>query len=359
MSSVIRRTAMLVGIIALAALALTTCAVAGDYHKGANLLCSDCHIMHASKDGTDYGTGGPTNPAGFGRLLKGGSVNALCLTCHDGDVEAPDVVGSGTAGSPGDTLAQSYTSPFKNSAGYFQKDYLTVASGVGHNLGGANVTAVQGGWAPGRAMECTDCHDAHGTTNYRNLMSLVGDDVTNRPVLGGTSGTQDVYLREAITIPTTQALTTIHYDTTAVAFNTTNTNGVANNPIANWCVGCHTNIASNSSTSPMQKHPQNHAIGSGSSDGANWLAGNGAGFGAAVDTGSTGDRGVPRVRFAQNGTTYATTSAVSATTNREFCLSCHKAHGSQFDSAVLWNHYGTDDAVDRTAGCNQCHAKGT
>jgi len=148
---------------ALASVALVSSALAGDYHVGAQLHCSDCHIMHASKDGTIYGGGTATNPTGVLRMLKFASPNALCMSCHDGtDTTAPDVMASGTAAAPNDTLLDAYASPYKNSGGVFQSDYATVASNCGHNLGGGVVTATQGTWTSGATgMTCTDCHDPH------------------------------------------------------------------------------------------------------------------------------------------------------------------------------------------------------
>jgi len=315
-------------------------ALAGDYHIGADLHCTDCHIMHAGKDGTYYGTGGPSDPTGYANLLKASSTNALCNSCHDGtDTTAPDIVASGTAGSPNDTLGIAYASVYKNSAGYFQSDYSTVQSGKAHDLyAGAALTAVQGTWQSAAAgMNCGDCHDPHGTANYRNL--LLNPDAGDVDTINVRSGTE-VYLREAITIPATAAATATHYDTSAVGFDDVN-NAVS------WCLDCHTNITSNN------KHPQNAAI-SGTGEGSHWTSGTTGtpGFGTALGDGTSG---IPRVRFAQSGTSYALTTT-AADTNQVFCLSCHKAHGSKYDSTVIWPYY--EGGVDQTSACDQCHKKG-
>lgn len=332
------------------ALALASSVYAGDFHGGAQLVCSDCHVMHGSHNGTTYNGG-----AGFGTLLKFGSTAGLCLSCHDGtDVTAPPVVATGTSATPTKTLKGpvAYASKFGNSAGFYQSD-CTSATAAGnspyaHNLGGGDVVAIQGTWstaanghAPGVGMACTDCHDPHSSgNNWRNLVSNPGG--VSAPITQGS----DVYLREAITtVGRSSATTATHYDTDAVAFNDPT-------KIVNWCVGCHTNITSNSN-----KHLQNVSVSAlGAACGTHWTTGTGVGFDLAGDIGDT-TAGIPRVRFAQAGASYADCSAV-ATSNKVFCLTCHKAHGSMYDSALLWP-YATSSSADVTAGCNQCHNKGT
>ncbi|MFQ6098355.1 MAG: cytochrome c3 family protein [Armatimonadota bacterium] len=323
--------------------AATMC-LAGDYHQGADLHCSDCHIMHASKDGATYG-GGMPNPAGYSHLLKASSTNALCMTCHDGgDPTAPDIVATGSAAAPNDTLGIAYTSKYKNSAGFFQSDWSSVQSGLAHDLyASSTLTAIQGTWTSGASgMDCADCHDPHGTANYRNLVLRPGTAGADIDVRSGT----EVYLRESITIPPTASDTATHYDTSAVAFD------VPNN-ISTWCMGCHTNITNG------EKHPVNVAVnGADGYTDADWVAGTGVGFGTDIDDdpAGTGTAGIPRIRFAHNGSDYATCS-VANDANRLLCLTCHKAHGSKYDSATVWPHYITN-AKDQTSACDQCHAKG-
>lgn len=368
MGSINRQMGLGLGILFLTMVALAPAAFAGDYHTGAGLRCSDCHAMHASINGTTYGTGG----AGITNLLKVTTAagvttttdsNVLCLSCHDGtDTTAPDVVSTGVATTAGtkDDVANAYTSVFKNSGGYFQSDCKSATTAMGHNLAGGNVTAVQGTWATtnGKGMECIDCHSPHGNANYRNLATNPGGVVTPVEVRGGVSGTQEVYLREAITVPADATATATHYDTDAVRFNDPNN-------IVAWCTGCHTNLTSSSTT----KHPQNVSITGTHVESANWdsgIAGTDPGFGNTIDFTSTAtDRGIPRVRFGQAGASYADCSTVASATNKVFCLSCHKAHGSRVDSSLLWPHFrgnygaGTVNPADISAACNQCHAKGS
>jgi len=320
-----------------ATLMLGGVALAGDYHQGSGLHCTDCHIMHASKDGTTYNSG-----TGYDNLLKAASATALCMQCHDGaDATAPDIVATGTAAAPNDTLGTAYASKYKNSGGYFQSDYGSAQSGEGHDLYATSaLTAIQGTWTSGTdGMVCADCHDPHGTANYRNLLLQPGTGGVDISVRSGT----EVYLREAITIPPTAAATAIHYDTSAVGFDDVN-------HVVDWCLDCHTNITTGSGDTPPKKHPQDVAVSG--AEGSHWTGGTGSGFGTDVGDESSG---IPRIRFAQDGASYAATTTV-ADTNQVFCLSCHKTHGSRYDSTALWPYY--EGGADQTSACDQCHNKG-
>lgn len=148
------------------------------YHNGATLLCSDCHTVHFSEshgfsggavsttavpDGDWLTASGPNN-----YLLKASSSTRLCLSCHDGQTFAPDVVESDTYG-----VAQ-------RPAGFFgQPD---VPNFKGHNLASASLGTpgdsnlcnrchfLHGGGTMATAqVQCIDCHNPHGNASYRNL----------------------------------------------------------------------------------------------------------------------------------------------------------------------------------------------
>jgi hypothetical protein len=329
MTNYSRRAATLVSVIVAVGLVAASAAFAGGYHYGTSLRCNACHIMHASKDGVIYGGGSLTNPVGAPNLLKG-TVNQTCLTCHDGSTK--DVVASGTAGAPTNVTGDTYTSKYLSSAGFFQTDWSSTASPVAHDLGPSAVTATQGTWvSEAGGMQCTDCHDAHGTPNWRNLLLQPGTAGSDVNIVEGT----DVHIKPG-------ASGWGKMDTDAVAFN----DGVPNK-IVSWCLGCHTNITAG------EKHPQDKSLAGSKADGVHWAAGTGVGFGTGVGDGTAG---IPRVRFAQNGADYAA-SMIVGDSNRVFCLSCHKAHGSKFDSTLVWPHY-TDGAADQTSACGQCHNAG-
>lgn len=64
----------------------------GDYHNGDQLICSDCHTMHASLQHNYQGTtaaegnipGFPWSTEPNQKLLKFADPLDLCISCHDG-----------------------------------------------------------------------------------------------------------------------------------------------------------------------------------------------------------------------------------------------------------------------------------
>jgi cytochrome c2 len=93
-----KKTASLLGVALL--MVCASMAMAGDFHSGATLICSDCHVMHYSQthgynnDGTGITT--PLGTSGPYHFLLRNDINDLCLTCHDGQAWAPDVLGPNT-----------------------------------------------------------------------------------------------------------------------------------------------------------------------------------------------------------------------------------------------------------------------
>jgi len=64
---------------------------------------------------------------------------------------------------------------------------------------------------------------------------------------------------------------------------------------------------------------------------------------------------VPRVRFLGNPAWDFSQASVVSGQNNVFCLSCHRAHGSEYAFGLAWppnTPYGTGPN-----GCDQCHNK--
>jgi hypothetical protein len=122
---------LMLAIVTVALGGLTTVALAGDYHVGTTLICSDCHVMHGQQSHANADTtnsvanmyvnfqGGP-----FPFLLRGETVSNACLNCHNGRTDVPDVLGDSpnppANGRRAGALAVDPSSPhgLSNSDGY-------------------------------------------------------------------------------------------------------------------------------------------------------------------------------------------------------------------------------------------------
>ncbi|MFC1713264.1 hypothetical protein ACFL6S_06345 [Candidatus Poribacteria bacterium] len=204
----------------------TVPALAGEYHFGESLECAQCHTMHYSQQhdysGNDtVGTGSSPPHATMGgsgpytNLLRH-EANDLCLSCHDGQTFAPDVLGTNTNDS------------YVRQAGGLTRKGISVGAGYaetnGHTVGWTLVpgnhgipgiggwgdfpcnNCHNGGWPPpitkrfpGRKLACVSCHDPHGAASYRNLAFF--DDTVRLITYAIDTGsgisdtTKDVFLR--------------------------------------------------------------------------------------------------------------------------------------------------------------------
>lgn len=310
------------------------------YHNGETLYCSDCHTMHASMQ---HNYAGDQNPEGnissfpwsippSKYLLKAADPVDLCLSCHDNVANVPDVAMADVNGLT------------ERSAGHFEDP--EVPNLHGHDLGRGLPT----GWnlcmrchfgPPGYAkVTCIDCHNPHGNGNPRNLQWASDPDGT--PPLG---------LFNPNGLPGLQK-----YERANTSYGTLNS--VALREVTNMCIDCHHVFTGESYNDANgdgihSLHPSydserldpNHITDGetrGSTFPAHWDAGVGSGFGTT-----------PRVPFVVDGATdYASGLVVDANTNGVFCLSCHKAHGSDSPFGLVWE---IDGDVERP-GCDQCHA---
>jgi hypothetical protein len=323
--------------------AFATAASAGDYHVGTSLVCSDCHVAHYSQS-HGYTTGGLTIPlggAGPSTYLLRNEVNDLCLTCHDGQTFAPDVVGEDVSGphstrnAGGLNAAAGHRS---NDPGYDAID--------GHSLW-STATAPGGSFAhAGEGLVCTDCHSQHGSaTQYRNLLNrgiFGGKNLTY--ATGANDPTKDVFQRVAN-----------GYSTANVDSNAPSTTASA---YANWCQSCHIDF---------------HGASGGPEVGG--LSGGGTGWDrhpqADVNVGAHAtyissltqfNSHTNRVKVMDSQGLWDGTPADNTVTPS--CFSCHKSHGNRNGFGLIFmagagavvNEEG-DGGVYKDL-CRQCHIQG-
>jgi len=311
------------------------------YHNGATLLCSQCHIMHASQQHPhqDQSLPDPFGPfpqtyTPTSKLLKAFDPVALCLTCHDNVAGIPDVVGADVNGLT-DRAGGFFDSPGTPNPRGHKLDYNLV-TGPGFDLcmrchfGGTFATA---------AVSCIDCHNQHGNMRPRNLQWA--SDPGGEPQFG-------LFINPAAT-------GLARYEKANVAYGTSD--DALNREVTNMCNDCHHVLTGAGYTNPdgsdiHSLHPSYDSerdaanyIGQGAPDGTSapthWEDGTGAGF-----------QVTPRLRYVNaGGTDYATSITVDASTNGVFCLSCHRAHGGDRAFGLMWNPTSGINGE----GCDQCH----
>ena len=326
--------------------------VAGDYHTGLSLVCSDCHIAHYSQshgynaDGTGIfvplGTGGP-----FTDLLRDEEVK-LCLSCHNNSAFAPDVFGSN--GGNG-VIRQAGGLNIDPAHGINELGYSPAGGHTMHSTsmppGGTGTAYVVGG----EGLVCTNCHAQHGSaTQYRNLLNrgiFAGDSVTY--AIGTNNLAKDVYERAAGS-----------YAEADVDFNEPNT---SNSFYGQWCQNCHNDFhgisgsaamggqsggVTSANVNPWKRHPvQDVNIGT---PGATHIS-NLARYNTRTN----------KVKVMDSQGLWAGTG--TNTTVTPSCMSCHKAHGNKNAFGLIFMN-GTGTRTEEGDGgvykdlCRQCHSQG-
>lgn len=293
--------------------------------------CGDCHTLHYSEAGARPAkteVGGP-----FSQLLIRSTTTKLCLFCHDGsDPKAPDVLDSVTMyGGSGDE---------HSGAGFFGNSGGT-ANDNGHDLG-VNASSVPMSSMTNVTLSCASCHDPHGTTNYRNVVTS--------PAGGGGAAVEmgkDVYRDSSPGNPPSAAAST-------AAYKESNEGYKANS--SKWCTECHDSLKPH--VAGGGRSVSHHLVdvpinGAGyPTDPAHWADGTGSGFGS-----TTGDgvEGVPRLRFQVPGAADFTTAKTVAAGNQVVCGSCHLAHGGKHRKGLVWPYSDSSSPADKNSGCQQCH----
>ena len=335
-----RKCLSIAAVVTVAAVLAAAPAMAGDYHAGLNLICSDCHTMHYSvSHGYDGGTA-PTLGTGPNERLLKAPVADLCLTCHDGSTSAPDVLNANTGTHVRE--AGALTTLSGNTGGY---DIY-----MGHTLGSTD-PAPGGTWTDTNGLTCTDCHSAHNAPNastidvfghttvnpYRNLSRRAGgssNNITVSYVVGTNDPNYDVNETDATLgqIPT-------HYSIDNVRFNepVTTMSGMGE-----FCKKCHTNFHGSHTDANMR-------------DSSHWLRHPTA----DADLGST-------MSTQYSGHANKVKIMGSGTTGTPSCMSCHKGHGNKNAFGLIYmagtgtvtTEEGDDGTTIRDL-CRQCHSQGT
>lgn len=313
-------------------------AMAGDYHSGSTLVCSDCHTMHYSASHDLSGGAAPAMEAGgpFARLLKASDPNAVCLTCHDGQTWAPDVLGAHGNG-------------YVREAGALTTGAAPYEDYKGHTLHSTAV-APGGTWSSADGLECVHCHSPHGGTRYvtfpagytnaqwRNLNGKVGTMSAGIPFTyakGTNDPTRDVFETDA-----TLGNLATHYSVNNVQFNEPD---ATQSKLAQWCQGCHTNFHGKSTDANMN-------------NGSDWVR---------HPTADVNIAGSNLTRYKGKTNKLKTLVGTATDDYTPSCMTCHKSHGNQNPFGLIYMRgVGTVTEEGDTYGtsfkhmCNQCHGMG-
>ncbi len=254
--------------------------MAGDWHEGGRLVCSDCHTSHNSADGLPMRY--DRSPGLSEHLLRAGDAVSLCFACHDGsNPRAPDVL------APVGYVAEPAAGLFPSRDGS--------GTGKGHRLLRSSPQQVPLGSGQ-MILSCASCHDTHGNGNYRNLRGRPG---------GGTGADLLVAVDQAKKADGANPADVYALENLAYRGG-----------VNAWCVDCHDRAPADHA-----EHPISATIyGSTMASYATWLAVTG-----------------PRVPVEN-----PTDPVVPSTDDRIACLTCHYGHGST--TSELRTPGGTTDS---------------
>jgi hypothetical protein len=316
-------------------------AKAGDFHRGASLVCADCHTVHYSETHLLTGAPGPgplMAPGGPFPYLLRVSQAQLCLACHDGRTDIPDVRGPHANG-------------YVRAAG--QVNVLgdgAAAEGTGHTMD--STAAPPGGTWTNPGLGCRHCHATHGNEYYRNLVPTPGT-ATGKLVTSVTglayTGTAAVQQGAAGPLATRYAVGNIRYRQSQV--------GSTDFGLSEWCSGCHGDYhgaggapgtggsaSGDAGITPWLRHPtRDVTMAEGALnkrvDGARWFS-------------------VLASRVPVVSPSGVIPGTAGTSDNEVFCGSCHKAHGSDNRKGSIFDNETTAALEDGTAPmqtCQQCH----
>jgi len=355
--------------LAILAAVLFTLALGGlayAFHSGGVAECSGCHSMHSPK-------------AGGSMLLVEASPSSTCLSCHE---HAGDTGPSSYHISTADTDMPAGIPPKQRTPGgdfgWLKKTYTFAVRGTATTEAGAthghNIVAPDKGYdvdptnatAPGGTFSsadlgCESCHDPHGTArrlsdgSYVRPVAKAG--ASYAPIIASGSYNNSVIPKAGEAVGVYRILRGVGDSSQGVTFNgvaiavapstynrteaTTQTRvaygGDGINTWGFWCATCHPKMHS----SGNYVHPIDQSLGSAVADNYNAYVKSG-------DLSGTPDKAfLSLVPFVENTGDIATLQSHAknddtylngpGTSDKVSCLSCHRAHASDFPEMLRWN----------------------
>lgn len=318
------------------------------YHDGGVAHCNGCHTMHNSQDGALVD---PDNPNGNAWLLTKASPSDVCLECHAtrlGAVFSADPLAPDTEYGAGNFV---FLTEDNVNDGHAGATNPIPGYAAGHNIiSPANMieadpvlTTAPGGTFPSSLLNCTSCHDPHGTQAFRMLYGA------GRLIHETYTFTAPAPVAEGVSISGAGESPTNH-----TAYQS---------GMSAWCGNCHGDFHDNST---MLIHPSGSAIGGTIAQTYNLYNGSDDQTG-----GSQATAYLPEVPFQDPANTTSSTAGPSAS-SQVMCLTCHRAHATSAMDAGRWDFnvtflhedgeesgsYQIPDpygSVNQRSLCNKCH----
>ncbi len=309
-------------IIGIVFLSLASSVFAAKYHSPEGIVCLDCH-------------GGNRKGVWEERYNLKSDALSLCLNCHGGgSASAPDVLkGEGSSGR--EMAGGGFAGPGE-------------VNPSGHNIGTTApplspsrfcALCHSGGRFSELSLTCVYCHNPHGNKSYRNLRRISNPD-------------RGPEIRAAVNPKVTGMAAYRREDVRYIAPDSQDSEW---REVTNICQDCHHTFSGADYIDPRRegvyvRHPSTDTergtwspVGrhGAHTDPSHWIGGKGLGF------------SIPRLPFLVSGaTTFEEAGKVSGR-NEVFCLTCHRAHGSDYKNGLNWDYGGGS-----SEGCQQCHNKG-
>ena len=351
-------------------------------------ICSNCHTMHSSVGGAgdthDIASGVADGVPGAVIAPQEGLINKTCSGCHNGKNSTgsmPYVIDLLTSGPPkyGVTGTEGIATRDTLAGGSFY--WVTIADGgiKGHDVVGLNITQTNR-TPPGGSkafndtttpLTCAGTNGCHGdnAAGMSQVESIWGGHHANitGSVTGGTSAATSYRFLNGIDgfEDSTWELTvdSSNHNQYKGITRTGDDDLVANeSSISHLCARCHGDFhngdgtdagvigAAGSFGSPWVRHPVDVDMGP--------LAGAGTEYGSYGDGGA----GIYNVRTPLasedvSGRLSSVTLGGSGNNAIITCVTCHRAHGSEWDYSLRWKYYAWPDGSDTDAynGCGDCH----
>lgn len=310
---------------------LANLAIAGDYHVGRLLVCSDCHIAHGSqKHGYQPGTAASdadttwlgvhsTDPP-YPYLLRGETINNTCLNCHDGKTDVPDVLGP--SANPPTHGRSAGALNVVNAGAHGYTNTMPYTQGTGHTLWSTDPPpGVTAGAPPIEAegLECIDCHGPHGAKYFRNLRGDLATSTSTRthPGWRGKELTYEIGAAPSANPSPVWVLekTPHNYDNDNVQYM--EHAGQDSSMYGAWCGTCHGNFHGNATASN---------INNGAPGGAGYIRHPTAGVNFSATNWAVSDPTRRLKVMSQSGGWALTTGLPTDLTPS--CFTCHKSHGN-------------------------------